>query len=431
MTSTSSKFITLGYSNSTYNQAEISFYLSSSGSSSNRLDLGLNGGTKMSILPSGYVGIGISNPSYGLDVSGSIRASSWLYGTIGSASQTNITSVGTLSSLNVSGSVGIGNTSPYYELDVSGSIRASSYLYGNTGSLTRLLVGTSTDTSRLISALDSGMGSGTSRYITLGYSNSSYNQAEISFYLSSNGSNANRLDFGFNGVGSRMSLKASGFLGIGTTDPNCPLRIGTFVTYTFNSPFAYYARDSSSGNALYGGNGYTSTLSSVSIHASGRVLGTEFDAFSDIRLKNNIVNLEKDFCKNFINNTQPVSYQFNNTNETKKHYGYIAQDLLKKGYNDLIGMIPDETVEEYIDADGFVSPAGTSLVLNYNQIIPILSVLVKDLYNENEQLKAETSELNNKNNNLENRINTLENENNQLKEQINNILLRLQNLENN
>lgn len=51
-----------------------------------------------------------------------------------------------------------------------------------------LQLGTSTDTSRLISALDSSQSTGSSRYITFGYDSSSLNQAEISFYLAGSGS---------------------------------------------------------------------------------------------------------------------------------------------------------------------------------------------------------------------------------------------------
>jgi FtsZ-binding cell division protein ZapB len=325
MTSASSKFITLGYSNSTYNQAEISFYLSSSGSSSNRLDLGLNGGTKMSILPSGYVGIGISNPSYGLDVSGSIRASSWLYGTIGSASQTNITSVGTLSSLNVSGSV---NFNDRVYINLSGG------------------------------------------YPSIYAAVADYNVGYLNY---------------------------------------------RYMGYT----------------GTYGASG---SISGISMMANGKIVATEFDATSDFRLKDNIKPIELDKAKRFVKNITPKTFNWKTDSKECINFGYIAQDILKADFQELIMVkqTPDINTEEYIDPiDGFVSPARTIFTISRTQIIAILHVTIKDLYNETDNIKSDNEELQNRVTNLENRINTLENENNQLKEQINNILLRLQNLENN
>jgi hypothetical protein len=88
----------------------------------------------------GNVGVGLTNPSVALDVSGTVRATT-LTGTLSTASQPNVTSVGTLGSLSVSGNltvdsntlvvdasnnrVGVGLTNPSVALDVSGTVRAT------------------------------------------------------------------------------------------------------------------------------------------------------------------------------------------------------------------------------------------------------------------------------------------------------------------
>jgi hypothetical protein len=81
-----------------------------------------------------------------------------------------------------------------------------------------LCIGDSQDTSRLLSMLDSTQAVGTSRYMTLGQSASSNNQAEISFYYAGSGSTSNRIDFGFYG-GAKMFLTGDGRLGIATSSP--------------------------------------------------------------------------------------------------------------------------------------------------------------------------------------------------------------------
>ena len=142
MTAASSKFITLGQANSTYNQAEISFYYAGSGLATNRLDLGLNGGTKMTILPNGNVGIGQQTPLYALDVSGSLRVTGSITGTIQTASQPNITSVGRLSSLNIGSATTVSST-----VNINGSINVGDNIYMNIGYYAPLYILTTNYTS--------------------------------------------------------------------------------------------------------------------------------------------------------------------------------------------------------------------------------------------------------------------------------------------
>lgn len=91
------------------------------------------------ILSTGNVGINSTTPGQSLDVQGTARATSFsgpltgnVTGTIQTAAQPNITSLGTLTSLLVSGNVGIGSATPGTILDVTGTSR-STFLVGSSG----------------------------------------------------------------------------------------------------------------------------------------------------------------------------------------------------------------------------------------------------------------------------------------------------------
>jgi len=117
--------------------------------------------------------------------------------------------------INNQGKVGINlSSSPSDMLHVNGNGRIQG----------ALMVGTSTDSGRLISALDSAQATGTSKYICLGRSDTNGNQAELSFYYAGSDSDDNRIDFGFYG-GAKMYLKKNGRLGIGTSNPSTFLHI--------------------------------------------------------------------------------------------------------------------------------------------------------------------------------------------------------------
>jgi hypothetical protein len=91
--------------------------------------------------PLGYVGIGDQTPSYLLDVDGEIRStanvrvtgSGGFIGTIQTASQPNITTIGTLGELDVAGNTSVGNLSTNGILEVSGNATVGNV--NSTGSL--------------------------------------------------------------------------------------------------------------------------------------------------------------------------------------------------------------------------------------------------------------------------------------------------------
>ncbi len=121
--------------------------------------------------------------------------------------------VGPVNGLYVEGNTGLG-IDPSYKLDVSGTTRS-----------TNILVGTSTDTTRFISCLDSNMSNNTQKYITFGKSNSLKNQAELSYTHTGDGSDSNVLSLQFYGVPEILNITSGANVGIGTSNPSYKLHV--------------------------------------------------------------------------------------------------------------------------------------------------------------------------------------------------------------
>jgi hypothetical protein len=190
--------------------------------------------------------------------------------------------------------------------------------------------------------------------------------------------------------GSSLNITStSGSVQIGNTvSTNLPLEIGST---NFSIPVSNYGYINSSGST---GSKTDTTINTFSLRTTGRIIvGGEVDIISDGRSKEEVQPLSIDFCKQFIEKVQSVSFKYKNTVEQKIHYGYIAQDIYKAGFESLVSTIPDETMKEKIDEDGFKHPQNQKFVLCYDEIIPILSTTIKDLYEENIQLKETVSSL--------------------------------------
>jgi hypothetical protein len=208
---------------------------------------------------------------------------------------------------------------------------------------------------------------------------------------------------GVNSSGVMNISTTSGCVQIGdTTNTTLPLEIGS-TSYSLGSDLFGYINSSGSVGIMSDG-----TTTSFSLRTTGSIIvGGSVNVISDRRLKSNIQNLNKDLCKTFIKNINPISFNYTNKNEKKTHYGFIAQDIYKLGLDSIISYIKDGRVNEYIDSDGFKSPAGYSLSIATEELIPILTINIKELYSENKNLKSEYSKLDFKNKQLESIINKL------------------------
>lgn len=257
------------------------------------------------------------------------------YGTLRTAYQPYITTVGNLTDLNVSGYLGVGTTAPMKQVEIN-SI---------SGDCLRL----------------------------------SFNK----------GSSSAKADFNVDASGN-LSIIPSGLLKfnsliIGTT-PNtaAPLELG-YTTFGVTQAYSYRTNIGGMGvmNATT-----TPTSYNYSIRACGRILCSgSIDVMSDRRTKKNIRELTDEYCKSFVERTTPVS--FNRINgDPNKAFGYIAQELMRSGFPELVNIMPDSTMTEEIDEDGFISPEGAAYNVSYEHIIPILAKNQQRLMKENAELRT-------------------------------------------
>ena len=207
-------------------------------------------------------------------------------------------------------------------------------------------------------------------------------------------------------------------IGTGATNPSAPLHVKGSTAFTLPaSTYGYYGAGSTNGSAS--GSQSISARFEAAIQVNSAVYVS-----SDSRIKSNIMPIEDNYSKNFILKLDPKKYKLDSEEYDNLHFGYIAQDLIKHGYDNLINLVEDSSLEEHIDNTGFKSPKGFKFQISYSEIIPILAKNIKILYQENSEQQNKINILEQKNNELETQI---ENQN----VLINEIMQRLSNLENN
>jgi len=264
-----------------------------------------------------------------------------LIGLIQTACQPNINQVGDLLTLNVNGYLGVGTSTPSVQLEVNST----------TGNCLCL----SYDKLRYACNMNLGVDE---------FGNGSISTSGPSLTLSS-------------------TLKTNKIMLGNTTSSDIPMEIG-YTPFIIRSSYAYNTSSNSHG-VMNPANGLAYNYS---IRALGRILCTQsLDVMSDQRTKKNITPLTDEYCSSFVSATTPVSFNWI-TGETHKSFGYIAQDLIRAGFPELVNLVEDTEVEEVIDDDGFISPAGVKFTVTYEHVIPILAKNQKRLMEENAELRA-------------------------------------------
>jgi hypothetical protein len=175
----------------------------------------------------------------------------------------------------------------------------------------------------------------------------------------------------------------SGNFLVGTATAKGKFTVNGALSWTTGATFA-----GSNGNNAWA-TGFGSQAISASIQASDAIAGASIYSVSDVRLKTNISTLPDGLA--FVNTVNPVQFTWKDSNQ--QDTGFIAQDLLSKGFGHLVSEIQDGAMQEYVDADGNVSPAGSRFIVKYDSVVPILCKAIKEQQTLIIQLEARVAAL--------------------------------------
>jgi hypothetical protein len=183
---------------------------------------------------------------------------------------------------------------------------------------------------------------------------------------------------------------ATGGVGIGTSTMSGYVTINGGSTVTIGA-YGYLISTGSPPTGTGAG-----TTANYSITCTQRVQATEFDATSDERLKNIEGEIPLNDAVDFVNKVIPVKYKWKDGIDPASKTGYSAQQVYKAGFDHLVSVVKKEGMEEIVEPDGFISPKDAQFVMNYEQVTPYHSKLIKHMMDKIEQLEKEIELLKNR-----------------------------------
>lgn len=211
------------------------------------------------------------------------------------------------------------------------------------------------------------------------------------FHIHSIGPDSN---FWLNASGSGMVVingqtGTTGGVCIGTSIQKGFVTIVGSVNAAITQPYGYL---------ISGGAGSTSGTSPnpYSLTCDNRVMSSEFNVPSDERLKDVKGKITLNKAIDFITKIDPIEFTWKDGVDTGLKAGFSAQQTYKAGFEHLLGVVNRPGLESRTDEDGFVSPQDAQFVMNYEQVTPYHSKVIKHLLEKIEQLENKLNALENK-----------------------------------
>lgn len=340
-------------SNISSNAQGLAVKLAATTASNRLLDLSTGASTAvagtsvMVVQADGNVGIGASSPTEKLEVSGKTKTTSFQM-TTGAASGyvlqsdaggnaswvANWITSGTNMYAGISGNVGIGTTTPTASMHIKGA--GTDVLYTESSS-------------------------GNGAWFSLNNTSTGGKNWKLISTGSTNSEGSGALLFQQNTL-TRMMITTGGAVGIGTTNPTRGwLEINSATTYPSSGTGYRYYNNSTTGNSS------TSSSTNYSLYASERIGASEFNAFSDRRIKNiiGISDAKNDLA--VLMGVKITDYKLIDSiaKGSRVHKKVIAQEL-KEVYPGAVNISADVIPNIYKTAgiyNGFITLAGHGLAM--------------------------------------------------------------------
>jgi hypothetical protein len=139
-----------------------------------------------------------------------------------------------------------------------------------------------------------------------------------------------------------------------------------------------------------------------------------FSTSSDRRIKEDIRDVSEEAAMTFLEKSKPVKYKLK-IDKKNYNYGFIAQDLLKLGFSEIVTREKYDGLEAEEDSDGFKSPKDTLFTVNYNQLTSLMTKGMQTLLGKIKTLFTLVGEQAARSNHTDEEIEKLKNENKELK----------------
>jgi hypothetical protein len=203
----------------------------------------------------------------------------------------------------------------------------------------------------------------------------------LTWNYTSAGSSSNYLSFNKYGTSNTLVLTATDRVGIGTSTPRAALDVASSVA----SVAVGSGTTATATASMYAGmqSGTFSDTCSIYCQESLKVGVRGIYVSSDRRIKNNVEVIPNAIGVNFVNSVDPVRYELT-CEANKRQLGYIAQSIAEE-HSLLISMTQDEEMKG-IDGDPW-SPEGVRLSVSYERIIPLLHAALRDAFARIDELE--------------------------------------------